>query len=289
MSTQSSQSRPSATAAILIASVLWGTTGTASSLAPAGAPALIVGAAGLTLGGALLLLTSRAGLRLLLTRQPLVLLGAAAVATYPLSFYPAVASTGVAVATVLTLGSGPVFTGLLARVLHGHRLTGHWALATTAAVLGCAVLVIGAEGSTHLNPTGILLALLAGLAYAAYTVIGAHLIDQGADARGAVGSMFGGAALLTLPVVLLSQPVWLTTPRGAAVAAHLALITTFLAYLLFGHGLRHTTAAVAATLTLLEPAVATVLGILVTGEHLPALSWTGLAVLGAGILVLAFD
>ncbi|MFF6780382.1 hypothetical protein [Streptomyces sp. NPDC012510] len=38
---------------------LGGTTGTASSLAPAGAPAAAIGCAGLTLGGVLLFLTSR--------------------------------------------------------------------------------------------------------------------------------------------------------------------------------------------------------------------------------------
>jgi DME family drug/metabolite transporter len=71
---------------ILAASVLWGTTGTASSLAPAAAPAAAIGSAGLALGG-LLLLLSTGSARLTCTRaeRGLLLLGALAVAGYPIT------------------------------------------------------------------------------------------------------------------------------------------------------------------------------------------------------------
>ena len=55
----------SGSAAILTAAALWGTTGTASTLAPAGAPPAAVGAAGLAAGGLLLLLASRGALPML--------------------------------------------------------------------------------------------------------------------------------------------------------------------------------------------------------------------------------
>jgi drug/metabolite transporter, DME family len=98
--------------------------------------------------------------------------------------------------------------------------------------------------------------------------------------------MFGAAAVLVLPVLLLSNEQWLLTGRGAAVALHLAVVTTFLAYRLFGHGLRRTTAQVATTLTLAEPAVAAVLGIAALGEHLPTASWYALAMLATALAVL---
>lgn len=60
---------------------------------------------------------------------------------------------------------------------------------------------------------------------------------------------------------------------------YLAVLTTFLAYRLFGLGLRHTPASVATTLTLAEPAVAALLGIAVLAERPTPLSWAGLAVL----------
>lgn len=132
------------------------------------------------------------------------------------------------------------------------------------------------------------LAALAGLSYAAYSLIGGKLIARGHPSGAVMGAMFGAAALLVLPVVLGSGMRWLVTVRGAAVAVHLAVVTTFLAYRLFGYGLRHTAAQVATMLTLAEPAVAAVLGVVVLGERLPAVSWCGLAVLAVGLAFLSF-
>ncbi|MFJ4653572.1 winged helix-turn-helix transcriptional regulator [Nocardia sp. NPDC088792] len=289
-------------AAILAAAVLWGSTGTAASLAPAGTPAAAIGSAGLALGGLLLFLTAHGdrlrgnGSARLRYRRPerlLLVLGACAVAGYPVTFYPAVARTGVAVATVVALGSAPVFAGLLTWATGQGRPSPRWTAATLLAVTGCAVLVLGpvllehgAGRSGSIDVLGIGLAACGGLTYAVYSLIGGKLIARGHDSSRVMGAMFGPAALPVLPVILHAGFAWLATPRGAAVAAHLALLTTFLAYRLFGYGLRHTTVAVATTLTLAEPAVAAVLGVSVVGERLPLVSWCGMAILAAGLVVL---
>ncbi|MFE6867401.1 DMT family transporter [Kitasatospora sp. NPDC057692] len=278
---------------VLAAAVLWGTTGTAGSLAPAGAPAAGIGCAGLVLGGLLLLLSDRTARSLPRTCTPrerrLLLLGALAVAGYPLTFYPAVARTGVAVATVIALGSAPVFTGLLAWLTGGPRPTARWTCATATAVLGCALLVLGPRlggGATPMDLPGVLLAALAGLSYAAYSLVGGRLIAHGHPSAGVMGAMFGAAAVLVLPVPLIGDPHWPATARGLLVVLHLGVVTTFLAYRLFGRGLRHTSAQTATALTLAEPAVAAVLGVTALGERLPAVSWSGLAVLTLALAVL---
>ncbi|MFD4574386.1 DMT family transporter [Streptomyces sp. NPDC058417] len=280
-------------APVLAAALLWGTTGTASSLAPAGAPAAAVGCAGLALGGALLFLTAR-GARALpracsRADRALLVLGALAAAGYPVAFYPAVARTGVAVATVISLGSAPVLAGLLAWATGQGRPTARWTAATAGAVLGCALLVLGpwlTGAGTPTDPVGVALAACAGLAYAVYSLIGGRLITGGHPSGAVMGVLFGAAALLVLPVVLLTGADWLGSVRGAAVAGYLALFTVALAYALFGYGLRRTPASVATALTLAEPALAAVLGVAVLGERLPAVSWAGLAVLGAGLVLL---
>ncbi|GKQ41989.1 DMT family transporter [Streptomyces sp. A012304] len=280
-------------APILASAVLWGTTGTAGSLAPAGAPAAAIGCAGLALGGVLMYLTTR-GARSLpaaCTRAErwLLVLGALAVAGYPVTFYPAVARTGVAVATVIALGSAPVFAGLLSWITGQARPTARWTAATTAAVPGCALLVLGPELSGDATPmdlTGVVLAAAAGLSYAVYSLIGGGLITRGHPSGAVMGVLFGAAGLLVLPLVLSLDTRWLATSRGAAVAGYLALFTVYLAYRLFGHGLRRTPASVATSLTLAEPAVAAVLGVTVLGERLPVASWSGLAVLAVGLVLL---
>lgn len=72
---------------------------------------------------------------------------------YPVTFYPAVARTGVAVATVIALGSAPVFAGLLSWITGQARPTARWTAATAAAVLGC-TLPVGPELTGHATPTG---------------------------------------------------------------------------------------------------------------------------------------
>ncbi|MGW0843817.1 DMT family transporter [Streptomyces sp. NPDC002787] len=284
---------PGGPAPILTSAVLWGTTGAASSLAPADAPAAAIGCAGLTLGGILLFLSARgaralpaAGTR---RERRLLVLGALAVAGYPITFYPAVARSGVAVATVIALGSAPVFAGLLSWIIGQSRPTARWTGATVAAVLGCALLVLGPGLTGHTTPidlTGVALAGSAGLSYAVYALIGGRLITRGHPSGAVMGVLFGAAGLLVLPLVLFLDTHWLTTTRGAAVVVYLALFTVFLAYRLFGYGLRSTSASLATSLTLGEPAVAAVLGVTVLGERLPAVSWSGLAVLGLGLILL---
>jgi DME family drug/metabolite transporter len=279
---------------ILGAAVLWGTTGTAGSFAPADAHPAAIGSAGLVLGGILLFLAGRGSTAALLTGSDArtkwtLLLGAVAVAGYPLSFYPAVANTGVAVGTVITLGSAPVFSGLLAWCVDRARPTARWAVATVAAVLGCAVLVLGPDLTgtpTPVSTLGVLLALVAGFSYSLYAIIAAKLIRRGHTSGAVMGTMFAGGGILVLPVLPATGAAWLATVDGALVALHLALFTVFLAYWLFGRGLRHTPAATATTLTLAEPTVAAVLGVALVGERLPLVSWSGLVVLALGLAVL---
>lgn len=171
--------------AVVAAAVLWGTAGTVGTLASAGSVSLA--AARLVLGGALL------GALALVThrrtpngnvpaRWPLVL-GAAAVAAYQLCFFAAVGRTGVAIGTVVAIGSGPVFTGLLSWIVGHERPSGRWAIATAAAVAGCAVLVTGGRGTGGVDAGGVALALLGGLLYAFYAVVAARAI-AGAWSRG---------------------------------------------------------------------------------------------------------
>jgi DME family drug/metabolite transporter len=272
--------------AVVGASVLWGTAGTAGLLVSADSVALA--AARLVVGGAALALLAGAGVRRAVT--PGLLLAAVAVAAYQLCFFAAVGRTGVAIGTVVAIGSGPVFTGLLSWALHGRRPSGRWALATTAAVCGCAALIAGgapAAGQGGQVVSGVLFALLGGLLYAFYAVSAARAIESGAPSNAVMGVMFGGAAVLMLPVLLVNGVGWLSEPRGLLAVLYLGLGTTALSYFLYGRGLRTTPVATAATLALAEPAVAALLGLLVLGERLAPVSIAGLVMLVLSLVVVA--
>ncbi|MEV7908696.1 DMT family transporter, partial [Streptomyces anulatus] len=219
--------------AVIGAAVLWGTAGTVGLLA-AGVDPVSLAAARLVLGGLVLVVAARRVLPSLPRRGPLPL-AAVAVAAYQLCFFAAVSRTGVAVGTVVAIGSGPVFTGLLSWLLDGRPPTRRWAGATAVAVTGCAVLT-GGGGQVRLD--GVLLALLGGLLYAFYAVTAARVIGAGTPSDAVMAAMFGGAAVVMLPVLLWTGTAWLAEPRGLLTALYLGCVATALAYVLYGRGLR---------------------------------------------------
>ncbi|MGH3645731.1 MAG: DMT family transporter [Micromonosporaceae bacterium] len=289
-STLESPVRVGGAGSVLLAAALWGTTGTVMTYAPAAAGPVSVGAARIVIGGLLLLAVAGYGdgLRRLFRGGPrvwgLLGLGAVCVAGYQTAYFEAVSRTGVATGTIVTIGSGPMFAGLLAVLLGAARPGRRWLVSTGGAVLGCAALVGGGQQS-GVEPVGVLLALISGFGYASYATIAGTLIGRGEDDRAVVAGLFAGAGILLLPVLLWSGPAWLASPRGVAVAAYLGVITTTLGYLWYGRGLRTTPVAVATTLTLAEPAVAAVLGFTLLDERLGLPALLGLVVLAASLLL----
>ena len=97
---------------VLLSALCFGTTGTATALGPDGIDPSATGAMRILIGGGLL--AALAWRRDGRWSWRWILVGAAGVATFQLAFFAAIDRTGVAVGTVVALGSGPVFTGLLA-------------------------------------------------------------------------------------------------------------------------------------------------------------------------------
>jgi DME family drug/metabolite transporter len=273
---------------VLAAAVLWGTTGTAQALAPHSAAPATVGAARLAIGG-LALLALAAARGALRSGRPwprlATLLAAVCMAGYQPLFFAAVASTGVAVGTIVTIGSAPVFAGALGFALRDERPGRRWAAATALAVGGCGLLTI-ASGEMSVDALGVLLALGAGVCYAAYAVVSKGLLEQHPpDAVMAVVFCLG--ALLLSPILLQGDLGWLAQARGLAAALHLGLVATALAYTLFARGLRAIPAATAVSLSLAEPLTAGILGVLLLGESLPPGGWFGIMLLLGGLVILA--
>jgi drug/metabolite transporter, DME family len=272
---------------VLLSALCFGTTGTAQALGPHASPAA-VGAARVLVGGFLLVVVARRFGRLAAVpcSTRVVLAGAAAVAGYQLTFFAAVDKTGVAVGTVVALGSGPVFAGLLGRVVHHESLTARWWVATGLAVAGV-ILLIAAGSAAHVRPAGLVLALAAGLCYASYTVAAKGLLAAGHAPEAVMARIFGIAALGLFPVLIFNQPGDLASAGGVALAIYLGAIPTALAYVLFARGLRHLPAGEVATLTLAEPLTAAALGAVALGERPDVLALGGVALVLAGLGALA--
>ena len=279
--------------AVIIASVLWGSTGTAATFAPGVSP-LAIGAVAMGLGGLLQALISIRGIvasRALLAKNGRMLFtGALAVGIYPLAFYASMHLAGVTVGTVISIGSAPLLSALTEYYLDGQRLTRRCMTGAAIGVAGVVLLCV-AESGTHAASgqsdhaiAGMLLGLIAGLTYALYSWAARHLMQRGIASRVAMGATFGLGGLLLMPVLWLTGAALLASWNNAAVGAYMALIPMFVGYVCFGYALARIPASMATTITLLEPAVAAVLAVVIVGERLPPMGWTGIGLVVACLI-----
>lgn len=297
------------TASVLLAAMLWGTTGTAATFAPTAGP-FAIGAAAMGVGGLLQAALASGPIarerRALLGQRNVLLLGASAVAVYPLMFYGSMRLVGVAVGTVVSIGSAPIAAALVEMVVDGHRLTPRLSAAATIGLAGMALLSVAQSGSAppypsaqsgqpalvggwshHQTLIGIGCGLVAGLTYALYSWTAHRLMRGGVSTRPAMGATFGLGGLMLMPVLLVTGSPFVQSGTDAAVAAYMALVPMFVGYTLYGWGLAHVAASTATILTLLEPAVAAALAVAVVGEHISAAGWAGVGLVLAGLTVLA--
>ncbi len=273
---------------ILLAAMLWGTTGTTQAFAPFGFDSTVIGVLRLAIGGAaLLLLAGRRGELSGLKHWPLgkTLAAAAFTASYQLCFFVGVAKTGVAVGTIVGIGSSPIAAGILGYLFRGERPGKLWGAATLLSILGCSLL-LASGGDVTVDPLGVLLAVGAGASYAAYTLVIKGLID-GRSPDAVIAVVFCVGAVMLLPMAWGGQTAWLASIRGVIVVLHLGLVTAALAYWLFARGLQSVPVATAVTLTLAEPMTAGLLGVFVLGERLEAISFLGIALIFSGLALLS--
>jgi drug/metabolite transporter, DME family len=277
---------------VVLAAVLWGTTGTAQALGPDGIDPLVVGWVRLAIG-AVGLVGIAAARRTRSSPLPLgwAVTAVVSVATYQLAFFGGVRLAGVALGTAVGIGSAPIWGGLVDWRFAATAPSRRWFVAAAIAIAG-AVLVAGEPGDAERPGLGLALAVTAGASYAVYAYALQQLARAG-DADRVAAVAFAWAALVLAPVALLAggasalEP--LLTGRGALMALHLGLVATTLSYALFTRGVRDTPVATATLLSLAEPVTAVVLGITVVGEALTVASAVGVGLLLVGVTVAALD
>lgn len=178
------------------------------------------------------------------------------------------------------------FLGPLAVALAGSRRPRDLALAGLALA---GIVALTRAGAAVPNPLGVLLALGAGAAWAAYIVLSQR---AGRSLPGIVGTAVGSfvASLGSLPVLvlaLLALPAG-DLPRVLAIGALTGLLSSALPYSLDILVLRVLPRSLFGMLQSLHPVAAAVFGLLVLGQRLDAVQVAGIAaVCLANVLVLA--
>ena len=272
---------------VLLAAVLWGTTGTTQTFLQEGISSIAVASVRSAIGGGVLLIVLLAMKKLNLRTWSWkwTLLAALTIALFQSLFFTSVRFTGVAVGTVVTIGSSPVFSGLVEWVLWKRKPNRIWGIATSLAIVGCILLFVN-RGQATIHPIGIALALCAGLMFALYTNCSKQLTEK-EETLPAVAMTFTLCALILLP--FSGDGIgWAFTTENFMPMIFMALVATTLAYILFLSGLEKVNSSSAVTLSLAEPLTAAMLGVFLLGEYLSVTSWIGVVLLLGGILVLTF-
>ncbi len=205
-----------------------------------------------------------------------------------------VALNGAAVATVLVYCSAG-FTALLGWWLLKERLTWVKLLAVALSLGGC-VLVSGALDATswQANLPGLLVGVLAGLAYAAYSLMGRSASQRGLNPWTTLIHTFGFAAVFLLcfnflPGASAAPPnfLWLGNAwDGWIILFLLAAGPTVAGFGLYNVSLVYLPSSVANLIVTLEPAFTAVTAYFLLGERLNGMQLVGSLMILAGVIFL---
>ncbi|MGW4420892.1 DMT family transporter [Streptosporangium sp. NPDC004631] len=272
---------------VSIAATAWGTGGAAGALLhrTSGLGPISVSFWRFATGAAILLLASRLlGLGRLPGPGRIVTTGVA-MAVYQTAYFAAIAESGLAVATVVTMGATAVLVAAGAHPLLGERL-GPAGLAATVTALAGLVLLALDSGSVTFSVPGLGWALLSAAGCAGVTLL--NRASAGEPYAVAVGGFAVGSVCL-LPLALAQGLL----PEGdllasSAIVAYLGGVPTALAYGLFFTGLGAVRATTATVISLVEPVGAAIIGVLLLGERLTPQAVCGAVLLLGAVGLLTF-
>ena len=267
-----------------IAGVLWGTIGPAvaivanhTSLSPLQTAfwRLLIAIVPVT---ALALYMTRGGRRPTRTTLLLAMAVGTLVAASQLSYFAAVADSGIAIPTLIPCGLGPILTAVGQTVIFKERVDGRTLVAMAAAITGLALLVL--DGPAEVTTKGVLLSIVSAVTYAAYT-LAAGPVSRRMDVTALNAASITGGAVAMLPFVVLSGgPGVADSVAGWAALLHLGLVVSGFSYLLYFNAARVLPSTHITILVLLEPLVAALIAVAFFGEALT------LGVVAGGLLML---
>ena len=271
----------------LLAGVLiFSTNGFWQAIAPDGATPYVVAASRLLIGGialSLWCLVRYRKIHLHVWDWKAIGIYAVALWLYQICFFQGVHLIGVAVGTVIAVGSTPIFTGLIQAFLYKEKPDSLWYIATAFAIAG--LVLVNMVDSVSFAWYAVILPLLAGLTLAISVIVAPRIAEPHSAEEGMAIVMLIGAVLM-LPFFVIFPTDWIMTPKGLLCVGMLGVVNSALAFTLELIGFKHTPTLIASTLTLGEPMGAAVIGIFVLNEPSTVASVTGILLLFVSILIL---
>ncbi len=179
----------------------------------------------------------------------------------------------------------PAWVVLLAWRLDGDRPDARRWLALALALAGTTLIAGDPSGSANL--LGVALALLAGLWYACYIVLGNRIIRHVPPTASSAWILSGATISFMALGLLLGQLHFdFAAPQGWVAIAGMVILATVIPVFTFLSGLQRVGPARAAILSALEPVFTVLLAIVVLGERLTATQVVGSALIIVAVILL---
>ncbi len=272
---------------IVFAALCFSTTGTMQELGLENADALSVAATRTAIGAIVLFLIARLGRNDFsiqqMPRRELVIAGMG-MALYAVAFFSAVRATGIAVGTVVALGTAPLFAGLGSLAMWRERPSLRWMITTPVAIFGMA-LVVTTGDEAQIDHMGIVAACAAGIGYAMFALSSKSIMNESRNAAGAMAIVFGIATILLSPIFFVVDLSWFSNWSSVGASLWLGVVSVALAYWAYSTGLRSVSPADATALTIVEPVAATLLAAFVLREQPGLLAWLGIIIVIGSLLI----
>ena len=186
----------------------------------------------------------------------------------------------------ILLYTAPAIVVILSAILWKTPITRRKLLALALTLVGCACVTGIFSGGWEVTVTGILLGLGAGFFYALYSIFGRYALAHYPPLTVTYWTyVFAALGALTLlrPGELAAG---LQTPQMWGMCAGLVLLSTVVPYILYTRGLARVEAGKASIMASLEPVVASVMGAVVFGEPMSAMTLAGIVCVLAGVFIL---
>jgi DME family drug/metabolite transporter len=216
----------------------------------------------------------------------------AGLAIYQTAYFAAVQRSGVAIATIVTLGLGPILIAIGSHLTMAERIGRSGVITIALALLGLVLLTAGGGDVGPAPLQGLALAVLSAIGYAGVTLLTRAMArrNAGGDQYNVtlLGTAIGMVCLLPFAALEGLLPSAGDPLRNAAMLGYLGAVPTALAYALFNVGLSSVRATTASVIALVEPVTAAVIAVVFLGERMTAPATVGTVVLMGAVVILAF-
>lgn len=202
---------------------------------------------------------------------------------FNICYMSSIGENSLSVACILMYTS-PIWVASLSFLLFKEKLTLQKIIAFVLAFGGC--IMMCCSNSLRLTKIGLVFGLCSGLGYALYSIFGKYAAEKYNSLTITFYTfLFGSIGVLPLCDMPRLLPL-VNDFKGIALSVGVAIVCTVLPYLLYTYGLSKTGAGKASVIAILEPAVASIVGVLFFNENLGVLGFFGLILVITGLIYL---